>query len=167
MPYKSLAWWVSRVNQTASLRGSPPHWQVGPRLQIPTASFWFSQTTLRFENLLVRLTDHRETYPHSYVYYRKRIQIRSSWRKRHIGQSLRKHQTWSFRSPFPCGVTDCYLLPTITCDTTHGGSPTWETHLSCGAPSFYWGFITSTWLSHCPLGWTLSPVSPPLQRSEW
>lgn len=110
------------------------------------------KTTLRFNNF------HRTPWKLIFmvtVYYREKIKIASSQRKRHIEQSLGGFQTWSFHSPFL----------ELTCNNGHRVLKIRK--LNQASVSLV--FIGWTTLVDCSHGWTQSlaqliphePKSPP------
>lgn len=109
---------------------------------------------LNFDNSLEgRLTQNplRAIIPTVTLNHRRRIQIRISQRKRHKEQSVRGSQTPASGS-----------LASM-CFVTHGLFATGEAHLSLDVQKF-WGLLTLTRLSDCPLV-DLCQSPPPKSRA--
>lgn len=96
--------------------------------------------TFRFDNSLER-THWKLLYSKS-IYYRKRIQIRISKRKRHIGLSLKEGQTQVILSscPLPWSHGQYYLLLATMYGSLHRVLPTRKA-LPSFLSDFYWSFI--------------------------
>ena len=85
------------------------------------------------------------------VYYREKIHIKISQRKRSIGQTLEEFWMLSFCCPQDVLPSWCF------CVTAHEEYWQPESSSDLSIQSFYWGFILQSWLIDCIWGWEQFP----------
>lgn len=135
---------------------------------ITTTSWRIPKTTLRFYNLLERVTELTEiNYIHCHVYSRGGIQARTIKGVNAQGDMGRAHPGASGHS-LPMESRLVLLVPATICDTTRGVLPPKETHPSFGVQGFYGGFILCAWSTESLSTWQHSIHSSrtPLSQ-EW